>query len=124
MKLSSIRRRLVAAAVIPAAAAVTVAAARYEAPASAPQTAGPATLRLHADISQRQLHPYSNGELIKSYPVAVGTSSDPTPRGAFAIRKLVWNPAWVPPDEKWAKNKTAKEPGEKGNPMKVVKIFF
>ena len=124
MKLSSIRRRVLAAALIPAAAAVTVAAARYEAPESAPATARRASLRLHADISQRQLHLYSNGELVRSYPVAVGTAADPTPRGTFSIRKLVWNPAWVPPDEKWAKNKTAKAPGEKGNPMKVVKIFF
>ena len=124
MKLSSIRRRVLAAALIPTAAAVTAAAARYEAPEAAPEAARRATLRLHADISQRQLHLYSNGELIRSYPVAVGTAADPTPRGAFKIRKLVWNPGWVPPDEKWARNKTPKGPGEKGNPMKVVKIFF
>jgi lipoprotein-anchoring transpeptidase ErfK/SrfK len=61
---------------------------------------------------------------VKSYSVAVGTAKDPTPRGRYSIRKLVWNPGWVPPDEDWAKKKTAKAPGEKGNPMKVVKIFF
>jgi lipoprotein-anchoring transpeptidase ErfK/SrfK len=86
------------------------------------RAAGP--LRLEADISERQLHLYQGGELVKSYSVAVGTRKDPTPRGSYSIRKLVWNPGWVPPDEDWAKKKTAKAPGEKGNPMKVVKIFF
>ncbi|MFL5524693.1 MAG: L,D-transpeptidase, partial [Gemmatimonadaceae bacterium] len=36
-----------------------------------------------------------------------------------------WNPSWhPPPDAAWAKGKTAKGPGDPGNPMKVVKIFF
>lgn len=81
-------------------------------------------LRLEADISERLLHLYQGGELVKSYAIAVGTAKDPTPRGRFSIKKLVWNPAWVPPDEEWARKKTAKAPGQKGNPMKVVKIFF
>jgi hypothetical protein len=38
---------------------------------------------------------------------------------------MIWNPSWrPPPNSSWAKGKTAKGPGEPGNPMKVVKIFF
>jgi len=121
MQMSSIRRRVLVTALIPVAAGLTVAAARYEGPAPAARRA---SLSLRADVSERQLYIYSSGSLVKSYNIAVGKPSDPTPRGTFTIRKIVWNPAWVPPDEKWARKKTAKEPGEKGNPMKVVKIFF
>ncbi|HEX4936330.1 MAG TPA: L,D-transpeptidase [Gemmatimonadaceae bacterium] len=83
-----------------------------------------AGLRLEADLSQRKLHLYEGGQLVRSYDVAIGKDDNPTPRGSFSVRKLVWNPGWVPPDEKWARKKSAKAPGEKGNPMKVVKIFF
>ena len=61
---------------------------------------------------------------MKSYDVAVGAAEHPTPTGNFNIKKLVWNPAWVPPDVKWAKGSTAKSPGQAANPMKMVKIFF
>lgn len=44
--------------------------------------------------------------------------------GSFRIRKLVWNPRWVPPDSPWAKGKSAKPPGDPDNPMQGVKIFF
>jgi murein L,D-transpeptidase YcbB/YkuD len=81
-------------------------------------------LRLVGDVSERRLTLYSGDEEIKSFAVAVGTAKDPTPRGEFKIRRVIWNPSWVPPDEAWARNRTAKKPGEKGNPMKVVKIFF
>lgn len=84
--------------------------------------AGP--LLLLADVSSRRLHLYQGNELVKSYDVAVGTEKYPTPRGTYRIRKIVWNPGWVPPDSKWARGKTPKGPGERGNPMKVVKIFF
>jgi murein L,D-transpeptidase YcbB/YkuD len=37
---------------------------------------------------------------------------------------MVWNPSWVPPKEKWAKGKKARQPGDPKNPMQAVKIFF
>ena len=64
-------------------------------------------------------------ETIKTYQVAVGQPRYPTPPGTYDIRKIVWNPSWTPPpDAAWARGKTAKGPGEPGNPMKVAKIFF
>src|SRR5205823_7463270 len=44
--------------------------------------------------------------------------------GNFHIRRIVWNPAWVPPAVSWARDKKPEAPGASKNPMKVVKIFF
>jgi lipoprotein-anchoring transpeptidase ErfK/SrfK len=81
-------------------------------------------IRLAADLSAKTLTVMGSDGAIKTFNVAVGTPSYPTPTGTYRIRKIVWNPSWIPPDSKWAKNKTAKGPGEPGNPMKVAKIFF
>lgn len=61
---------------------------------------------------------------VRRYDIAVGTRAHPTPMGRFVIRHLVWNPAWVPPDAKWAKGKKPAAPGDPKNPMRAVKIFF
>src|SRR4051812_33662711 len=87
-------------------------------------TASTSSLTLEASLSERKLVLKRDGEVVKSYDVAVGAAAHPTPTGNFAIRKLVWNPAWVPPDVNWAKGKSAKAPGHPANPMKTVKIFF
>ena len=79
---------------------------------------------LVVDLSERQLIVLENGQEVRSYPVAVGSSAHPTPRGDFAIRHIVWNPRWVPPDAEWARHKTSKEPGAPNNPMGNVKMFF
>jgi lipoprotein-anchoring transpeptidase ErfK/SrfK len=64
------------------------------------------------------------GKTIHRYDVSVGKRAHPTPQGTFGINHIVWNPAWVPPKEKWAKGKQPAAPGSDKNPMKVVKIFF
>jgi lipoprotein-anchoring transpeptidase ErfK/SrfK len=61
---------------------------------------------------------------VASYQISPGTAGHPTPQGAFTVRKIVWNPAWVPPKAGWAKGKKATAPQDPKNPMKVVKIFF
>jgi lipoprotein-anchoring transpeptidase ErfK/SrfK len=61
---------------------------------------------------------------VRQYNIAVGTKKKPTPMGRFAIRHLVWNPAWVPPNAGWAKGKKPAAPGDPKNPMRAVKIFF
>lgn len=83
-----------------------------------------ADLRLRVDLSERRLYVIENGEVSTSYPVAVGKPSYPTPKGNFRVRRIIWNPRWVPPDSKWAKNKKARGPGDPANPMGRVKIFF
>ena len=83
-----------------------------------------ARLVLEVDREANELRVYNGDELINKYPVSVGESKSPTPSGSFSIRKVVWNPAWVPPPEKWAKGKSPKPPGHPENPMKRVKMFF
>ena len=84
----------------------------------------PAAIRLKADLSDKILYVEQGGKVVKTYTFADGSAKYPTPRGTFRVGKVVWHPGWVPPDSKWARKKTAKEPGDPANPMKLVKIFF
>ncbi|HMC56007.1 MAG TPA: L,D-transpeptidase [Gemmatimonadaceae bacterium] len=81
-------------------------------------------VRLEASLSARQLKVVQAGRVIRTYGIAVGTPSHPTPRGAFRTGEIDWNPAWVPPDEPWAKNKKPQAPGSPRNPIQGVKIYF
>ena len=84
-----------------------------------------APLVLKANVHSRMLVVQRGDSTLRTYSVAVGQDGYPTPVGSFTIRKIVWNPSWKPPPgADWAKGKTAKGPGDPGNPMKVVKIFF
>ena len=100
--------------------------------AAAPATGTRAPARPHADntvyltasLAERKLVIHDGEDSTITYSVAVGRDSKPTPTGTFTIRRIVWNPAWIPPDEKWAKGKAPQAPGASSNPMKLVKIFF
>lgn len=83
-----------------------------------------APVRLEVSLSKRRLHLLRGGEVVESFPVAVGKKAHPTPKGEFGIRRIIWNPRWVPPKVGWAKGKTAKAPGHPENPMGRVKMFF
>ena len=94
------------------------------APADTPSGAGGA-ISLAASTKKNILVVRVGGKDVKTYDVSVGTKKHPTPNGTYRINHIVWNPAWVPPpDAKWAKGKQPTKPGDKKNPMKVVKIFF
>lgn len=81
-------------------------------------------VRLVVDLSKRSLTIRNGDESVEQFAVAIGRASMPTPIGSFQIRRIIWNPAWVPPDRGWAKGKEPQAPGAKQNPMRVVKIFF
>jgi lipoprotein-anchoring transpeptidase ErfK/SrfK len=83
-----------------------------------------AQLRLEVDISKRVLRAYLGDERVGSYPVAVGQPSHPTPKGSFRVRRVVWNPRWIPPDVPWARKKKPTDPGDPDNPMGRVKMYF
>lgn len=83
-----------------------------------------AALRMVIDISERKLYVEEDGSRIESYNVAVGAANHPTPRGSFAVQRIIWNPRWVPPNSDWAKGEKPREPGDPKNPMGRVKIFF
>ncbi|MHB1135824.1 MAG: L,D-transpeptidase family protein [Coriobacteriia bacterium] len=60
---------------------------------------GPAIL---VDISERKLYLYVGGAVSKTYGVAVGTPSHPTPRGEFEITLKRYMPTWSNPGSAWA----------------------
>lgn len=82
------------------------------------------SMRLEASIANRTLKVIENGKVVKTYSVAVGRPSNPTPRGTFRTGKIVWNPWWKPPLVRWARGKKAQPPGDPDNPMQGVKIYF
>jgi len=77
-----------------------------------------------ADLSSRTLSLREGGTVVETFPIAVGRGSMPTPQGNYSIRKIIWNPAWIPPDRAWARDKVAQAPGAADNPMRLVKIYF
>lgn len=102
----------------------TVTAARYSDESAPNAAAASPSLRLTASLSERKIYVEERDEVVLSFPVAIGLPQHPTPTGSFLIRKIVWNPAWVPPDEKWARRDRPRAAGDPTNPMRVVKIFF
>ena len=118
------QRRWVLAAAVAVSSAGIGASARLG--VAEPDAAQPADSNVHveADLSERKLYIKEGDQTVAEYPVAIGRGSKPTPTGNYMIRRIVWNPAWIPPDEKWAKGKKRQAPGAAANPMKVVKIFF
>ena len=100
-------------------------AARPDSAAQAVQAVQAALpLSLHASIGARILTVRMGDSVVATHAVAVGADGHATPTGTFQIKRLIWNPRWVPPKEPWARGKTAKEPGDPDNPMQTVKIFF
>ena len=81
-------------------------------------------VRLRVDLSKRTLTVLENGEIVTTYTVAVGHDEYPTPTGRFLIRRIVWNPKWIPPNSDWARDFKPEPPGSRANPMKVVKMYF
>ncbi len=112
-------RRLIAVLAMPLAGSLVFGVAAARTP-----NAEDTSIEMVASLGARTLTISRGGEVIKTFPVAVGASKYPTPTGNFNVRKVVWNPSWVPPDAGWARGKSAKGPGHPANPMKLVKIFF
>jgi lipoprotein-anchoring transpeptidase ErfK/SrfK len=81
-------------------------------------------MRLRVSLGQKRLVVEDGGQVVREFGVAIGSAAHPTPKGNFRIRRLVWNPGWVPPKAKWAKGKQPEEPGSARNPMQAVKIYF
>lgn len=83
-----------------------------------------ASLQLQVDVAARKLIVYQDGAQIREFDVAVGKPDHPTPTGAFSVKRVIWNPSWVPPRAPWARGKKARQPGDPQNPMGRAKIFF
>jgi len=81
-------------------------------------------LRLVVSLSARELKVIEDGDVVKTYGVAIGRPSHPTPTGTFRTGDIDWNPSWTPPPRDWARNKRYQPPGAAANPMQAVKIYF
>lgn len=92
--------------------------------AIAEQFTAPDELSLRASLRERVLVVQVGDSVVASFGVAIGKPGHSTPTGEFTIRKLIWNPRWVPPDSPWARGKSPRQPGDPSNPMQGVKIFF
>jgi L,D-transpeptidase ErfK/SrfK len=120
----SMRRLLTLAVPVGLGVATTVGASRLWAAAESAELASANGVRVRVDLSARRLVIEDGGQVVRTYTVAIGAPGHPTPRGEFRVRRMIWNPGWVPPNEKWAKGKKARQPGDPKNPMQAVKIFF
>jgi L,D-transpeptidase ErfK/SrfK len=83
-----------------------------------------AAMSLKVDLSNRELYVIENGDVVRTYGVAVGSRKHPTPTGRYWTGRIIWNPRWVPPPSKWARKLKARAPGDPRNPMQGVKIYF
>lgn len=88
-----------------------------EAPAPLPD------LVLRINLPAYRLEVVEDGEVIRSYPAAIGVPEWPTPLGDFDVTRVVWNPWWHPPTSAWAEGERVTPPGP-GNPMGRLKIQF
>jgi lipoprotein-anchoring transpeptidase ErfK/SrfK len=69
------------------------------------------------DKTNHMLTLYSNMEIEKRYPVAVGMPSWPTPSGTFKVTSKQRNPSWVNPGTSWATTMPPSIPPGPGNPL-------
>ncbi len=63
-----------------------------------------------------RLRLYDGRRLVRSFGIATGQSSYPTPLGTFTIASKQRNPWWYPPDSAWAADAEPVPPGP-GNPL-------
>lgn len=73
------------------------------------------------NIPARELTFFNKGKALFRFPVAVGSPGYKTPVGPRALREIVWNPWWLPPDSPWAAGASPTPPGP-GNPLGAVKM--
>lgn len=89
-----------------------------------PVAVAPGTLRLEIDQGARELYVYHQGERTRTYRIAVGQPTHPTPVGEFRIHQIDWNPDWTPPDSEWAEGEQYTPPGHPNNPMGRVRLIY
>lgn len=64
----------------------------------------------------KQLRFYLRGKLVRTFRVATGAPSYPTPLGVFEITTMQRSPWWYPPPSPWASGKAPVPPGPR-NPL-------
>jgi lipoprotein-anchoring transpeptidase ErfK/SrfK len=86
----------------------------------------PTDTRIVVNAPAYRMDIFQDGKLIKSYKVGIGYPEFPLPTGLRTAKKIVFNPAWTPPDEPWVKGEFQPgkkvEAGSKNNPLGPIKI--
>jgi hypothetical protein len=65
---------------------------------------------------------------VAAYPIGIGRKAFPVPVGEREARRVIFNPAWIPPDSTWVDEQPGVEPGERieaddpRNPLGTIKI--
>lgn len=78
---------------------------------------------IEVQIPQRKLVLAKGDHVVKTFPVAVGLPSYPTPIGRRTINRVVWNPWWYPPKtSKWVEDATPVPPRAAQNPLGEIKL--
>jgi hypothetical protein len=80
-------------------------------------------IRLLLNVPAHRLYVYENGELTRTFRIAVGEVGHETPPGDYRVRDVIWNPWWHPPNSDWARGRQI-EPPSAMNPMGRVKMNF
>lgn len=73
------------------------------------------------NVPARELTLFKKKRKIFEFPIAVGARGFKTPIGQRFVRKIVWNPWWIPPNSPWARGSKPTPPGPK-NPLGPVKM--
>jgi lipoprotein-anchoring transpeptidase ErfK/SrfK len=102
-----------------------------EAVATAPTVPGaiPSDTRIVVNAPAFRMDVFDNGQLIKSYKIAIGYPEFPLPSGMRKADTIIFNPTWTPPDEPWVEAPGSKvkvgetvKAGDKLNPLGPLKI--
>jgi lipoprotein-anchoring transpeptidase ErfK/SrfK len=72
--------------------------------------------RIVVNLGQRRLTLIRDRQVVKSYPIAIGTPGYPTPTGEYEIIQKQVDPTWFPPSSPWAAGLGPIPPGP-GNPL-------
>lgn len=82
----------------------------------------PPEVRIEVNIPATELTLYENGTALFRKRIAIGQGVYPTPEQESYIRRIEWNPWWIPPPEAdWVKDFRPRPPGPR-NPMGLVKL--
>lgn len=93
-------------------------------PDSAQAPIASSTMRVEVDLAARKLYLYEGDTRVATHAVAVGSQKWPTQTGEWAIKQVVFNPEWVPPDESWAEEREPKKSGAPNNPLGRAQLVY
>jgi lipoprotein-anchoring transpeptidase ErfK/SrfK len=98
-------------------------------PPPSPVISAPSDTRIVVNAPAFRMDLFQNGQLVKTYRVAIGYPEFPLPVGMRKADTIIFNPTWTPPDEPWVEAAGSKvkvgetvKAGDKLNPLGPIKI--